>query len=680
MKKHLMIFGLVLQMILLCLPACAEKHQENEAWSYMPKEAYAAPAYLLVGQDNLFCVNPHMGMVLNWEGRMNTLSYNTQELEEDGISSGVLSEQDDVYVGIANDGTTLLKRNLSTMTPLAEGVMPAGIKAERAFLFDDQVVLLGNEQLWHISLSTFDQVMPLTCQGLPAEGVISMAALEQHLAVMYKNGTLCVLRADETGFVLEAVQTFDEPLTAIMMNKDYPRYGYVYGAIDDSNTVWCYHLRDGWVEQVEQLKWPAPMQQVWYIDGGLYIQGQDQSLYRFKNFDGGSFHSFHGDEVYTDSLNIQIDMIDVVSGNSFYAVEKFHDKYPNTAIIYNGMGNIMGNATAIQAGTYDLLAFSDESHSLATLVESGAIQPIDDILCIQEAQQEIIDLSSLCSWQGKQYIIPLEVKLHTWEVNPSLFEMVGIPMPENGWTVDDFFAIGQQLAQYNLQNGTHYVLLQDHMDAGLPYLLKQSLVNHFDMASGKLTLNKEHFLQLTEKYLTLRQEGLILEKTSLQEIPEISQKIDANCLFRTCAVQNYMELMNCTLIIPPVEDENTRFLADVAGLALGTNATLTDEAAYYMACQLAPENVMSTQAYHLGPLLKNRSLWLRYKSCSRNMAPREVEEVWQAMAQNATWNSLSADAEYALKYDLYPYVRDGKISTEAFVNQMMRMLRMMLME
>lgn len=680
MKKHLMIFGLVLQMILLCLPACAEKHQENEAWSYMPKEAYAAPAYLLVGQENLFCVNPQMGMVLNWEGRMNTLSYYTQELKDDGISSGVLSERDDVYVGIANDGTTLLKRTLSTMTTLAEVAMPAGVRAEQAFLFDDQVVLLGNEQLWHISLSTFDQVVPLTCQGLPAEGVISMAALEQHLAVMYKNGTLCVLRAEENGFVLDEEQTFDEPLTAIMMNKDYPRYGYVYGAKDDSNMVWSYHLREGQVAQVEQLKWPAPMQQVWYIDGGLYFQARDQSLYRFKDFDGGSFHSFHGDEVYTDSLNIQIDMIDVVSGNSFYAVEKFHDTYSNTAIIHNGMGNVMGNATAIQAGEYDVLAFSDESHSLANLVESGAIQPLDDILCIQEAQQEIIDLSTLCSWQGKQYIIPLEVKLHTWEVNPSLFEKVGIPMPENGWTVDDFFAIGQQLAQYNQQNGTHYVLLRDHMDAGLPYLLKQSLVNHFDMASGKLTLNKDNFQQLTDQYLALLHEGLIRERTDISVIPEEGRKIDASCLFETYAAQNYMELMNCTLILPPIEDESTRFLANVAGLALGTNAASTDEAAYYMACQLAPENVMSTQAYHLGPLLKNRSLWTRYKSQSRFMPPLEVEAIWQTMAQNATWNSLGADAEYALKYDLYPYVRDGKISTEAFVNQMMRMLRIMLME
>lgn len=680
MKKRLFLCFLALQFVLFCSPAYAENHRKNSAWYYMPEEAYAAPAYLLVGQENLFCVNPQMGMVLNWEGRTNTLSYYTQELEDNGISSGVLSEQDDVYVGIANDGTTLLKRTLSTMTTLAEVAMPAGVKAEQAFLFDDQVVLQGSGQLWHISLSSFDQMTPLSCQGLPSDSVVAAVAFEQYLAVMYDNGTLCVLRADETGFVLEAEQTFDEPLTAIMMNPDYLRYGYVYGAMDNSTTVWCYHLNDGQTTQVEQLKWPAPMQRVWYVDGGLYFQSQDQILYLFQEYDGDRFRSFHGDEVYTDSLNIQIDMVDVVSGNSYYAVEKFHDKYPNTAIIYNGMGNVMGNATAIQAGEYDLLAFSDESHSLANLVESGAIQPIDDILCIQEAQQEIIDLSSLCSWQGKQYIVPLEVRLHTWEINPSLFEKVGIPMPENGWTVDDFFAIGQQLAQYNQQNGTHYVLLRDHMNAGLPYLLKQSLMNHFDMASGKLTLNKESFQQLTEQYLALLHEGLIRERTDISVIPEEGRKIDASCLFETYATQNYMELKNCTLILPPVEDENTRFLANVAGLALGTNAVSTDEAAYYMACQLAPENVMSTQADHLGPLLKNRSLWMRYKSCSRHMAPLETEEIWQTMAQNAIWNSLGTDAEYALKYDLYPFVRDGKISTDAFVNQMMRMLRMMLME
>lgn len=634
----------------------------------LPHDLVAAPSYLLPGQTKLWCVNPNGDFAIQIDGKTNWAESTQQKLEDCGILLGAASEPHELYLGIASNGRILLKKSLSTHETLSSLQAPENVEIDGISIVEDSAIVLGSGRLWRVPTLSFDCIEEIACEGLHQGPVQAIASYQQDLAVMFSDGVLTILHYDAGKFQVAAERAFDEPLDTLFLNRDYGRYGLVYGARKGSEDVWNYHLSDGRVTKSESFGWPAEVEQVWYVNGGIYFQDENASIWRYM-FD--DTYLLRSPDVYDHAIHV---LNDSISGLSAPAIDLFHDVYPQTALQFSGMGNMLGNATSIQADEYDLLCISSGNYSLDNLVRSGAILPLDGEASIIEAKDDIIDLWNLCSSQGKLYMIPIGIRMYVWTINPSLFEQVGIPIPDSSWTLTDFFAMGEELAQVNAEKGTHYTLLYDSMDTGLPYILKSYLINHMVDGTGKIDLDADEFTHLIDCYLSLRNAGLIVEHQAGE------QDNSAQSLFRIECPINYNDLQDCVLVLPPMENGDTRYLMDIDGMVLGSRAPHPEEAAQFMACYLSPENVAGLQSLQLGPILVDQDAWRTSDRRFMLTPPQEVETIWRNMAQYGIVNNLGTDAEYTLKYELYPHLVNGEIDTHTFVEKLTQILRMMLRE
>lgn len=662
--------SLLVLMILIWEQTAACAGIGTEVWQVaIPEDMKAMPSFVSVGSEQIEIINPINDIVIQFEGASNYASSKQLEIDELGIEYAASSEPSGVYVGLANDGTEVKKVDLTTHQELAMLSMPEDVVGQMVFTVGDYAVVISNDRLWYASLASFDQVSELTCEGLHQDTICAAAAYDSYLAIMYSDGVLSVLKFDGAGCNIDAQTTFDTPSSALLLNRDYLRYGLVYGARENSLDIWNYFMKDGRIAKSEALQWPADIEQVWYVDGGIYAQDSTRSIWLYM-FDED--HLLRSSTVYDHSLSIINDSYFFL--NLVPAIDYFHDVYPNTAINVKDMGNSLGNVTAIQAEKFALLCISSDSYNLPSLVRSGALQPLDDYAVIQDAERELIDLWDICSYNGEQYIVPVAMRMPVWEINSALFEKTGIAIPEEGWTTADFFAIGEELARYNQQEGTNFDLLVDNMETGLPYLLKMYLVNHVDFDTGKLTVDPITFENLIDEYVAIVQSGLIVENSK----PD--REYSTNALFQVYCPVNYNDLQDCAIVFPPVENEHTRYLIDITGLALGSNAVYPEEVAQLIASYMEPENLVRVQSVQLGPVLVDQEAW---KTDDRRFAlspTKETEAVWQKMAQKSVWNSFGQDVEYTLKYELYQFLANGTIDAETFTDRLTRMIEMMLRE
>lgn len=667
-SKRVTIFIYVLCVVLFLGTACAD--HVPDLWQITIPDAMSMfPAFISVGAERIDVVNPTSDVVLTLEGSSNWASSRKIEIDELGIESGATSERTGFYLGLAKSGTVVKKVSNSTQQEIAALQMPDSTSGQMIYIIDDYAIIIGSGNLWITRLSSFNQINELTCEGLHRGTICAAAAYDSYLAIMYSDGVLSVLKFDDAGCSIDAQTTFDVPLSALLLNRDYLRYGLVYGARENSLDIWNYFMKDGSIAKSEALQWPADIEQVWYVDGGIYAQDSTRSIWLYM-FDED--HLLRSSTVYDHSLSIINDSYFFL--NLVPAIDYFHDVYPNTAINVKDMGNSLGNVTAIQAEKFDLLCISSDSNNLPSLVRSGALQPLDAYAVIQDAERELIDLWDICSYNGEQYLVPVAMRMPVWEINSALFEKTGIAIPEEGWTTADFFAMGEELARYNQQEGTNFDLLVDNMETGLPYLLKMYLVNHVDFDTGKLTVDPIAFENLIDEYVAIVQSGLIVENS------KPNREYSTNALFQVYCPVNYNDLQDCAIVFPPVENEHTRYLIDITGLALGSNAVYPEEAAQLIASYMEPENLVRVQSVQLGPVLADQEAW---KTDDRRFAlspTKETEAVWQKMAQKSVWNSFGQDVEYTLKYELYQFLANGTIDTETFTDRLTRMIEMMLRE
>lgn len=660
-------------MFVVCIISCQEVSFADHAhalWQItIPYSLNTMPSFITVGSGQIKVINPTNNIAIQFEGASNYASSQQVAIDELGIEYASSSEQVGVYVGLANGGTEVKKVDLATHQELAMLSMPEDVVGQMIFAVGDYAVVISNDQLWHASLSSFNQINELTYEGLHQGTICAAAAYGSYLAVMYSDGVLSVLKFDDAGCNIDAQTTFDTPLSVLLLNRDYLRYGLVYGTRENSLDIWNYFMKDGSTAKSEALQWPTDIEQVWYVDGGIYAQDSTRSIWLYI-FDED--HLLRSPNVYDHSLSIINDSYFFL--NLVPAIDYFHDVYPNTAINVKDMGNSLGNVTAIQAEKFDLLCISSDSYNLPSLVRSGALQPLDDYTVIQDAERELIDLWDICSYNGEQYIAPVAMRMPVWEINSALFEKTGIAIPEEGWTTADFFAMGEELARYNQQEGTNYDLLVDNMETGLPYLLKMYLVNHVDFDTGKLTVDPMIFENLIDEYVAMVQSGLIVENSK----PD--REYSTNALFQVYCPVNYNDLQGCAIVFPPVENEHTRYLIDITGLALGSNAVYPEEATQLIASYMEPENLVRVQSVQLGPVLADQEAW---KTDDRRFAlssTKKTEAVWQKMAQKSVWNSFGQDVEYTLKYELYQFLANGTIDAATFTDRLTRMIEMMLRE
>lgn len=107
-------------------------------------------------------------------------------------------------------------------------------------------------------------------------------------------------------------------------------------------------------------------------------------------------------------------------------------------------------------------------------------------------------LQFMCN--GSLLAVPMQVRLELMCVaNTSLLETIGVTIPENGWTWNDFYEIGETLAVYNQANGSEYLLVQQRLIGfPFPYCVQQYVNENVHHSQQPIRFDTSVFRSLLE--------------------------------------------------------------------------------------------------------------------------------------------------------------------------------------
>ena len=154
---------------------------------------------------------------------------------------------------------------------------------------------------------------------------------------------------------------------------------------------------------------------------------------------------------------------DVPNGNSYKviddAIARFKKKHPNVTIVYD---------SGVQKEDYSLWLsekivtgkepdiFLVPSEDFNTLSSLGAMKDLDSLMeKDQNFNKEDYYKSAMQSgvYQKNQYALPYESNPTLMFVNKTLLEKEGIPIPNNDWTLQDFYKISKEVTKDSDRDG-----------------------------------------------------------------------------------------------------------------------------------------------------------------------------------------------------------------------------------
>lgn len=154
---------------------------------------------------------------------------------------------------------------------------------------------------------------------------------------------------------------------------------------------------------------------------------------------------------------------DVPSGNSYtiidQAIERFENEHPNIHIEYKS-GILKENYSSwlseqfLQGEEPDVFMILNEDFN--TLSSLGALKNLESLMeNDREFNEDDFYESALKAgiYQGKQYALPYESNPTLMFVNKTLLEKEGIDIPNNDWTLNDFYQICEQVTKDSNQDG-----------------------------------------------------------------------------------------------------------------------------------------------------------------------------------------------------------------------------------
>ncbi len=358
------------------------------------------------------------------------------------------------------------------------------------------------------------------------------------------------------------------------------------------------------------------------------------------------------------------------------AIAMFHERYPNTEILFQDVTDARMLAASLLAGdpNYDILFVQEDGYLCSRVMQkAGALADLKQFPEIMAQLEQWINITPLISQGGQVYGIPHWMLPYGWRVNTELFEKIGFDIPPENWTWEDFFALGDQLMAYNAQTGSHYRLLNDL--ASVPYILKQYNANEIDIMNSSASYDSETFRMLMARWKACADARILY-------YGDTNRYSIAETLFTVERIQ-HGTLEDTRYILPPVYDADTCYPALTQMVVLNANAADIEAAAYFIACYASPEALISSEVYSSNRYLKDWSLYppAYYEYLSfRTAISEENERYWEAMLENGIQDFIFADIEVTLIMELYPMYMQGAMTLEEFASTLQRMADMALGE
>ncbi len=225
--------------------------------------------------------------------------------------------------------------------------------------------------------------------------------------------------------------------------------------------------------------------------------------------------------------------------------------------------------TQLMAGESDVdILFHQQASSLhpTWLYRAGAIEEISEDHQIRLLLSSYLGAEAVSTFEGKLLGFPILLMPDVWCIDRALFEKTGIPIPETPWNWDDFFGLGQELAQYNALKGTTYKLIADTLRE--PYGFMQYMLSHQSILKGSLDLETEEFRSLALGWKHLIDRDLVYPLRYNYDEP----MVDDTALIRIKHVSPYDHQFYYDTIQPPQGCPDCRFPVNAITAMLNSRA------------------------------------------------------------------------------------------------------------
>lgn len=336
------------------------------------------------------------------------------------------------------------------------------------------------------------------------------------------------------------------------------------------------------------------------------------------------------------------------------ALADFAEKYPDIRVTESWINDVRVIATGIMAGTegYDVTTIQ-ENYTLISSMDmyrAGASVNLEEIPQIAQVLSECADVLAPVTAEGHLLGIPEFYNPYLWSVNTSLADSLGAAIPRDGWTWEDFFALAEQVKQYNDCHAEKIWLLEDNIGT-LPYFLVQYNANTVDVLKGTARYDAKEFVDALEKWTQLCREELVLFRTDGGN-PRALLRSDCAVSYQMAVEGAYGEL-----ILPPVFDAQTRYPVNVARTVINANSPCREEAKYLISLLFTRERLRQNAYCANNGCLLRADMEKELKN-----DPDGNKRVWYAIMENAVQDYYVGDLYKDQWKQLYPQLMDGTLS------------------
>lgn len=356
------------------------------------------------------------------------------------------------------------------------------------------------------------------------------------------------------------------------------------------------------------------------------------------------------------------------------AITMFREKYPHMEVVLKETSDsrTIGTWMMSKTGEVDIVATIELYLPMTTYqyYSAGAIDDLSqypDIMQHMEAYRE--DQFNSIMIDGAFLAVPEYLNPTAWKVNDKLALEMNVSVPQGEWTWSDFAEIGRQIKAYNETHGTKYYLLLDNLYA--PYILKQLNANAADIMAGTSNYSNTSYRESMSSWTEMVRDGLIADRR---------KNASSVALFSFDTMLDYGSLRQEHYIMPPAFDSETKYPLSVNALMISANSCHKEEAAYFLSCYFAPENVAAAGLEDVGPWLKDDSQQISAVTDPSKTVSDANKQLWLTLLRRGTMDMGIGEIKREQWNVLYPKLIDGDITVEQFLNECQRRVNLMLGE
>ena len=311
---------------------------------------------------------------------------------------------------------------------------------------------------------------------------------------------------------------------------------------------------------------------------------------------------------------------------------------------------------------YDILILSEYGlTNTRRYYRAGALMDLrfsDDVM---ESYGKMIDVQGIFTDNDSIFAVPYMLSPIAWQVNEELFDHYGLPIPENGWTWDDFYRLGEDVERLR-NEGEDIILLAD---TDTPFFLMQYNVN--EIINGAPDYMSDVFTDNMSLWLSAVDAGLIDSVLALETNALWGAYPVENALF-TVKELSYSSLQDGSYILPPVYADYVGVPVRTWGMSINSNSENADLAAEFLALYISEDILKTDEVVWDGRLLKDVDACERFEHYPDEFYPTAENELfWDTAISNGVQYSMIGEYMYTQIYEWYPAILSGEMDMNEFV-------------